>query len=219
PSTTTTTTNNNNTTNDDNNNPSEAQAGGGGSPEGRGDADGSSVHSGDSIDFFSAREKFLGLALDGRGARAAAAASTPPPPLSDRTQQPRTPSPSPSPSLVEEPGERREEEEQRKEMNRIPPCSEDHQDKCSPDATPQHDNAVSVRHIVTEIESISHLPPATVPASSPAPPCRSPTQPRCPDHLLEDRETGEVTGDRSPTPPPMSSPSTPAQPPPDWPAG
>ncbi len=49
---------------DDNNNPSELQIGS--TSDGRGDADGSSNHSADSIDFFSAREKFLGLAQDGR---------------------------------------------------------------------------------------------------------------------------------------------------------
>lgn len=49
---------------DDNNNPSELQICG--ALESRGDADGSSNHSADSIDFFSAREKFLGLAQDGR---------------------------------------------------------------------------------------------------------------------------------------------------------
>ncbi|KAJ3589956.1 hypothetical protein NHX12_007913 [Muraenolepis orangiensis] len=81
---------------DDNNNPSEA--GPGGRPEGRGDGDGSSGHGGDSIDFFSAREKFVGLALDGGGGRA---------PPSDRSPQPRTP-PLSSPE---------EEEEQRKEVS------------------------------------------------------------------------------------------------------
>ncbi|CAL8350865.1 unnamed protein product [Lota lota] len=202
------------TTNDDNNNPSEAQKGGGGG----GGGDASSSYSGDSIDFFSAREKFLGLALDGRGVRA--------PPTPDRAQQPRTP-PSPSQPTLEEPGERREEEEQRKEMSQIPPCSDDHHDdKAGPDATPHHDNGVSVRHIVTEIESISHLPAA--PPALPLP-CRSPTQPTRPDQLLEDQETGEVTSgdgggsssDWSSTPPPShpQSPSTPAQEPPDWPAG
>lgn len=50
--------------NDDNNNPSELQIGG--AFDNRGDADGSSNHSADSIDFFSAREKFLGLAQDER---------------------------------------------------------------------------------------------------------------------------------------------------------
>lgn len=49
---------------DDNNNPNELQTGS--ALDSRGDADGSSSHSIDSIDFFSAREKFLGLAQDGR---------------------------------------------------------------------------------------------------------------------------------------------------------
>lgn len=49
---------------DDNNNPSELQIDS--ALGGRGDADGSSNHSADSIDFFSAREKFLGLAQDGK---------------------------------------------------------------------------------------------------------------------------------------------------------
>lgn len=51
-------------TSDDNNNPSELQIGS--DLDSRGEADGSSSHSTDSIDFFSAREKFLGLAQDGR---------------------------------------------------------------------------------------------------------------------------------------------------------
>ncbi len=51
-------------TNDDNNNPSEFQMGS--ALDSRGDADGSSSHSAESIDFFSAREKFLGLVQDGR---------------------------------------------------------------------------------------------------------------------------------------------------------
>lgn len=49
---------------DDNNNPRESETGS--AFDSRGDADGSSNHSADSIDFFSAREKFLGLAQDGR---------------------------------------------------------------------------------------------------------------------------------------------------------
>lgn len=51
---------------DDNNNPSLLQTDG--AFDSRGEADGSSNHSTDSIDFFSAREKFLGLAQDGRTA-------------------------------------------------------------------------------------------------------------------------------------------------------
>lgn len=49
---------------DDNNNPSQFPSGG--ALDNRGDADGSSNHSADSIDFLSAREMFLGLAQDGR---------------------------------------------------------------------------------------------------------------------------------------------------------
>uniref|UniRef100_A0A4W6CRG8 protein-serine/threonine phosphatase n=1 Tax=Lates calcarifer TaxID=8187 RepID=A0A4W6CRG8_LATCA len=49
---------------DNNNNPSELQTGS--AFDSRGEADGSSNHSTDSINFFSAREKFLGLAQDGR---------------------------------------------------------------------------------------------------------------------------------------------------------
>uniref|UniRef100_A0A673AZK9 protein-serine/threonine phosphatase n=1 Tax=Sphaeramia orbicularis TaxID=375764 RepID=A0A673AZK9_9TELE len=59
---------------DDNNNPSQSQVDS--VLDSRGEADGSSSHSADSIDFFSAREKFLGLAQDGR-----------PRTLSEQTQQ------------------------------------------------------------------------------------------------------------------------------------
>lgn len=77
---------------DDNNNPSELQTG---SPlDSRGDADGSSNHGADSIDFFSAREKFLGLAQEG-SSRAP----------SEQAQQ-RTP------RSLEEETEAKEEEEQ-----------------------------------------------------------------------------------------------------------
>lgn len=76
---------------DDNNNPNELQTGS--ALDSRGDADGSSSHSTDSIDFFSAREKFLGLAQDGRS-------RTPP----EQAQQ-RMPRP------LEEESEAKEEEE------------------------------------------------------------------------------------------------------------
>lgn len=77
---------------DDNNNPNELQTGN--ALGSRGDADGSSSHSTDSINFFSAREKFLGLAQDGRS-------RTPP----EQAQQ-RMPRP------LEEETEATEEEEQ-----------------------------------------------------------------------------------------------------------
>lgn len=53
---------------DDNNNPGESPTGS--ALDNRGDGDGSSSHSADSINFFSAREKFLGLAQDGRSQQA-----------------------------------------------------------------------------------------------------------------------------------------------------
>lgn len=86
---------------DDNNNPSELQIGG--ALDSRGDADGSSTHSADSINFFSAREKFLGLAQDSR-----------PRTLSEQAQ-PRTP------LSLEEDGETeaKEEEEQGNKASQV----------------------------------------------------------------------------------------------------
>ncbi|XP_030008909.1 protein phosphatase Slingshot homolog 2 isoform X2 [Sphaeramia orbicularis] len=112
---------------DDNNNPSQSQVDS--VLDSRGEADGSSSHSADSIDFFSAREKFLGLAQDGR-----------PRTLSEQTQQSVPP---------EENGDTdtKEKEEHKNGGSQ----SED-----SPDQNPHHDNGISVRHIVTEIEAICH---------------------------------------------------------------
>ncbi|KAM4627179.1 uncharacterized protein ssh2a isoform 2-T2 [Polymixia lowei] len=192
---------------DDNNNPSELQSDG--AFDGRGEADGSSNHSTDSIDFFSAREKFLGLAQDGRTRT-----------LSEQAQQ-RTP-----PSLsLEDPGETaaKEEAEQEKTMSQTSPCSEDAVDKASPDKPHHHNNnGISVRHIVTEIESISHPAPSLPSPSSSSPPSSTPSsrspQPTRPEQQQqqEDRETGEVTHG-SLTPP--SYPQSPTTPPCDWPAG
>ncbi|KAK9520569.1 hypothetical protein VZT92_020445 [Zoarces viviparus] len=173
---------------DDNNNPSELPIGGG-----RGEADGSSNHSADSIDFFSAREKFLGLAQDGRSRT-----------LSEQAQQ-RTP------LSFEENDETEvtEEEEQGYGSSQASPQSDDSVDKASPDRTPP-DNGVSVRHIVTEIEAICH------PASClPAPSSASLPQPSRSDHQTE-AEAAEVTHG-SLTPP--SVPQSPSMLPCDWPAG
>ncbi|KAM3875538.1 uncharacterized protein ssh2a [Diretmus argenteus] len=187
--------------NDDNNNPSELQTGS--VFDSRGEADGSSSHSTDSIDFFSAREKFLGLAQD---------CKTRIP--SEQTQQ-RTPLSldNPEEAVTKE----EEEEEQGKGMSE---ASEDGIDKASPDRSHQllhHDNGISVRHIVTEIESIS-LPALSLP--TPSPPSSLPSSSRSPQptrlEQQEDRETGEVTHG-SLTPP--SYPQTPSTPPCDWPAG
>uniref|UniRef100_A0A8C7JIR4 protein-serine/threonine phosphatase n=1 Tax=Oncorhynchus kisutch TaxID=8019 RepID=A0A8C7JIR4_ONCKI len=72
---------------------------------------------------------------------------------------------------------------------------------------PHHDNGVSVRHIVTEIESISH-PPVAAPLSSTQPAPHSPQQLRQDDR---DEET--------PLTSPSSYPQSPSTPPSDWPAG
>ncbi|XP_075956305.1 uncharacterized protein ssh2a isoform X1 [Anarhichas minor] len=179
---------------DDNNNPSELQIG-----SGRGEADGSSNHSTDSIDFFSAREKFLGLAQDDRSRT-----------LSEQAQQ-RTPL-----SFEEnEETEVKEEEEQGYGSSQASPQSDDSVDKASPDRTPP-DNGVSVRHIVTEIEAICH-PASCLPASSSAslpPPSHSPQVIR--SDLQTEAEAAEVTHG-SLTPP--SHPQSPSMLPCDWPAG
>lgn len=85
---------------DDNNNPGELELGS--ALDSRGEADGSSTHSTDSIDFFSAREKFLGLAQDGRIRT-----------LSEQAQQ-KTPV-----SAEREPEVCEDEEEQMSETSRV----------------------------------------------------------------------------------------------------
>lgn len=181
---------------DDNNNPSELQIGS--AFDGRGEADGSSNHSGDSIDFFSAREKFLGLALDGRSRT-----------LSEQAQQR-----SPLPSEENEEAQTKEEEEPGCGTSQVSPQSDDSIDNASPDRT-QHDNGVSVRHIVTEIEAITH-PAACLPTSSSLlPPSSHSPQLIRPEHQM-DAETSEVLH-ASPSPP--SHPQSPSMLPCDWPAG
>ncbi|XP_047449240.1 protein phosphatase Slingshot homolog 2 isoform X2 [Mugil cephalus] len=182
---------------DDNNNPSELQTGG--ALDSRGEADGSSSHSTDSIDFFSAREKFVGLALDGRTRT-----------LSEQAQQ-KT-----SPASADGDMEASEEEEQ---GNGTSQGSEDSFDKASPDRShhAHHDNGISVRHIVTEIEAICHPTPSLPSPSSPSsssslpPSSHSPQFPR-PEHA-DEAEASEVCL----TPP--SHPPSPSMLPGDWPAG
>ncbi|KAF0030767.1 hypothetical protein F2P81_017498 [Scophthalmus maximus] len=181
---------------DNNNNPSEPQTG-----YGRGEADGSSNHSTDSIDFFSAREKFLGLAQDGRTRT-----------LSEPSEQ-RTPT---------------DEDEGDEPVNgsQASPLSEDGDDRASPDRTPHHDNGISVRHIVTEIEAISHpvscLPPST--SSSSLAPSSHSSQLLPQEHQEEEEEEAESCGEvahgssSSSTLPP-SRPQSPSALPFEWPAG
>lgn len=96
------------------------------------------------------------------------------------------------------------------------PQSED-----SPDRThhPHHDNGVSVRHIVTEIEAICHpapcLPTPSSPSYSSLPPSSHSPQLIRAEHQME-AETSEVQHGSS-TPP--SHPPSPSMLPCDWPAG
>ncbi|GAA6231294.1 protein phosphatase Slingshot homolog 2 isoform X2 [Lates japonicus] len=189
---------------DDNNNPSELQIGS--AFDSRGEADGSSNHSADSINFFSAREKFLGLAQDGRTRT-----------LSEQAQQ-RTP------LSHEENGVTEAKEEDQGNGSQASPQSEDSVEKASPDRThhPHHDNGISVRHIVTEIEAICHpasclpLTPSPSSSSSLPPSSHSPQLIRQNHHNQEEAECSEVTHG-SLTPP--SHPPSPSMLPCDWPAG
>ncbi|KAG7223102.1 hypothetical protein INR49_015861 [Caranx melampygus] len=184
---------------DDNNNPSEVQTGS--ALDSRGDADGSSNHSADSIDFFSAREKFLGLAQDGR--------------TRTLSEQQRT-------CLSQEEETEAKEEEMQGNGSQASPESEDGVDKASLDRLyhPPHDNGVSVRHIVTEIEAICH--PASCLSPSPSstsslslPPSSHSAELIRPEHQ-EEADSSEVTHG-SLTPP--SHPQSPSMLPCDWPAG
>uniref|UniRef100_A0A4W5Q2E5 protein-serine/threonine phosphatase n=1 Tax=Hucho hucho TaxID=62062 RepID=A0A4W5Q2E5_9TELE len=150
----------------------------------------------DSIDFFSAREKFLGLSQDGKTRTLSEQ-------MAQRTPQPRSPE---NPAGALPPLPSTEEEEQGKSS----PHTEDGSDQASygkASSPPHHDNGVSVRHIVTEIESISH-PPAAAPVSSTQPAPRSPQQ-------LHPDDRDEET----PLTSPSSYPQSPSTPPWDWPAG
>uniref|UniRef100_UPI0037E74823 protein phosphatase Slingshot homolog 2 n=1 Tax=Semicossyphus pulcher TaxID=241346 RepID=UPI0037E74823 len=184
-------------TRDNNNNPSELQSGS--ELDSLGDAHGSTNHSADSIDFFSAREKFLCLAQDVRSKT-----------LPEQTQQ-RIPL-SPEENLVTE---AKEEEEQGSRMSQVTPQSEDSVDKASPDPInqPYHDNGVSVRHIVTEIEAICH-PTSCLPthsSSSLLPSSHSPQLLRPQNQI----ETSEVTYSSTP----HLHPQSPSMLPCDLPAG
>ncbi|KAM7413508.1 hypothetical protein PAMA_020745 [Pampus argenteus] len=194
---------------DDNNNPSELQIGS--ALDSRGEADGSSNHSADSIDFFSAREKFLGLAQDGRTRT-----------LSEQAQQRVA-----SLDLEENRETEVKEEEKGNAMSQASPQSEDSVDKASPDRThhPHHDNGISVRHIVTEIEAISHPASCLATLSSSSSTTTSSSSTLLPSshspqlirpERQEEIETTEVTHGSS-TPP--SHPQSPSMLPCDWPAG
>ncbi|KAM9442170.1 uncharacterized protein ssh2a isoform 1-T1 [Salvelinus alpinus] len=159
----------------------------------------------DSIDFFSAREKFLGLSQDGktRTLSEQMAQRTPQSRCSSQELQPLSPE-NPAGALPPLPSTEKEEQ------GKSSPHTEDGSDRASHEkasSPPHHDNSVSVRHIVTEIESISH-PLAAAPLSSTQPAPRSPQQLRPDDR---DEET--------PLTSPSSYPQSPSTPPSDWPAG
>uniref|UniRef100_A0A3Q2NN78 protein-serine/threonine phosphatase n=2 Tax=Fundulus heteroclitus TaxID=8078 RepID=A0A3Q2NN78_FUNHE len=158
---------------DDNNNPTEPQTGG--PPDGCREAGGEARLGSDSIDFFSARERFLGLAQD-----------APARPQSEQRASPEV------------------EDEEEQENGTSQP--EDRSDRACP---PHQDNGISVRHIVIEIEAISHsaLPPSS-PSSSPS--SSSPSLCSQPIHSepLEVPEPPRVPCSSSP---PSSQPSSPSR--------
>nr|XP_020441972.1 protein phosphatase Slingshot homolog 2 isoform X2 [Monopterus albus] len=164
---------------DANNNPSELQIGS--ALASRDEADGSSSNSADSINFFSARERFLGLGQDGRTQT-----------LSEQLVQ-RTP-------LTHEENEDTEEEEQGN-GSQVSLESEDGSDKSSPDRThhPHYDNGVSVRHIVTEIEAICH-PASCLPTTSSSLPPSSHSPQLIQLEQQEEAETSVVTHGSSTAP-------------------
>ncbi|XP_017289859.1 protein phosphatase Slingshot homolog 2 isoform X2 [Kryptolebias marmoratus] len=160
---------------DDNNNPSELQAG---SPsDSRGEADCSSNHSADSIDFFTAREKFLGLAQDSREQRT---------PLSPE-------------------GEAEDSEEEEQETSPVKASLQS--DTCDRTRPTHNDNGVSVRHIVIEIEAISQSSssPLTASSSSSSLPSSSPSpQTVQSDHQEEAEDSKDPPGSSAPPPQPPS---------------
>ncbi|KAM6987396.1 protein phosphatase Slingshot homolog 2 [Tautogolabrus adspersus] len=185
---------------DNNNNTSELQTGS--ELYSHGTADGISHHNTDNINFFSAREKFQCLAKDVRSRT-----------LSEQTQQR-------IPQSLEENGvtETEEGEEQGNWTSQASAQSEDSVDKDIPDPThlPHHDNGVSVRHIVTEIEAICH-PACYLPAPSSSSSLTSSSQsPQLRPGNQMEAETSQITKNFLPPP---SQPQAPSMLPCDWPAG
>ncbi|XP_062408419.1 protein phosphatase Slingshot homolog 2 isoform X2 [Sardina pilchardus] len=154
---------------------------------------GSSSLSTDSIDFFSAREKFLGLSQDGVLTR-------PEPSSSPRAGQSRCP----SQDLPQQPQDEQEHSPAPSDNSQAK-GSPQPEDVCSPVGDPHPDNGVSVRHMVTELESISHiqLPLQQQPA------------PRSPQHPPPHSPDGAPELPSTPSPPPPAlqppSPTTPTR--------
>uniref|UniRef100_A0A673Z9J7 protein-serine/threonine phosphatase n=1 Tax=Salmo trutta TaxID=8032 RepID=A0A673Z9J7_SALTR len=156
----------------------------------------------DSIDFFSAREKFLGLSQDGKTRTLSEQ-------MAQRTPQSRCPSQELQPLSPENPAGISSKPFSLFRLSQSSPHTEDGSDRASHEkasSPPHHENGVSVRHIVTEIESISHPPAAPLSSTQPAP--RSPQQ-------LHPDDRDEET----PLTSPSSYPQSPSVPLSDWPTG
>ncbi|KAI1903272.1 hypothetical protein AGOR_G00025500 [Albula goreensis] len=152
--------------------------------------------SADSIDFFSAREKFLGLSLEGptHSHSEQAPSQTPHSKCLNLELQPL--------HLIEDPCAAAAEEGQSKDSAQ--PDSGDGSVVRAAAPRTQQENGVSVRHIVTELESISHS----------AMPLPQGSQ-RRKEEAEEVEDPGLSQGPPSP-PSPLDSPSTP---PCEWPSG
>ncbi|XP_048837247.1 protein phosphatase Slingshot homolog 2-like isoform X2 [Brienomyrus brachyistius] len=161
---------------DDNNNPSDT---------GLTNVPGSSHLSTDSIDFFSAREKFLSLSQDSQACLLAEQASP-------RTAHAKSPSQDMQPLLEDLNGMPGPEKQGTPEDDR-----EFASEISSAPSRPKKEDGVSVRHIVTELESVSYT---VSPVSQLGP--RGPPQ----------GEEPEVSGCQSPS----SHPDSPSLQPPDW---
>ncbi|KAK5603125.1 hypothetical protein CRENBAI_000121 [Crenichthys baileyi] len=202
---------------DDNNNPSEPQAG---SPlDCRSEANGSSNHSSDSIDFFSAREKFLGLTQEGPTWTQA-----------EQPQQRSTPTPEGDAEVKDD-----EKQEDGTSQAAVPvyrasqaatvqlvvlvqPWLKVSEDTSDPTCPTHHDNGISVRHIVIEIEAISHsaFTPSSPSSSSPSLPSSSlSSQPI----QYEQQEVSEPSPVMHGSSPPSSQRSSPSRLPCDHQAG
>ncbi|XP_043974841.1 protein phosphatase Slingshot homolog 2 isoform X1 [Gambusia affinis] len=141
---------------DDNNNPGEPQTRStSDSSPNHSPSDASSNHSSESIDFFSAREKFVGLA-----------------------QEPEQPQQR-SPPVQEGDAEVKGEEE-------LEDGSSQSEDSLDQTRLHHHDNGISVRHIVIEIEAISHsaFSPSSSTSSSSLPSSSLSSQPVHQDHQV-----------------------------------
>ncbi|XP_036381763.1 protein phosphatase Slingshot homolog 2-like isoform X2 [Megalops cyprinoides] len=181
-------------TNDDNNNPSGAELQTVAAlPVGAGSA----ALSADRIDFFSAREKFLGLSQEG-AAHSHSEQALP------QTPQPKCPSQELQPGPLEDPSGTPAAEEGQRKGSAQPEETADSSCGVRAAQRAQQENGVCVRHIVTELESISQTAAGT-PAAQ---------------RKREDGEGEAGAAEVLPgSPSPPSQPGSPSTPPCEWPPG